>query len=226
MADVKAKILPTYFVPDESGSMSNVVRELNAGLKSLLDAMQEETLAAAMIRFAIIGFSDSVMEHLPLADLREVDSMPVLGSYAGTSYTAVFDDLYQRISSDVAALRGEGYVVARPAIFFLTDGIPNQDGRWQQALAKLQSPDFKFRPNIVAFGIGAAAPNTILQIATNQEYAFVAAAGSDTGAALIKFYRALSQSLVDSGLSMAQGRSELIFDKPEGFKLVIDDLPE
>jgi len=226
VVDVKARILPTYFVPDESGSMSQVVGELNLGLKSLLDAIQEETLAAAMVRFAIIGFSDGVMEHLRLADLRDVDSMPVLGSYGGTSYSAVFEDLYQRISTDVAVLRGEGYVVARPAIFFLTDGMPNEDGRWQQALATLRSHDFKFHPNIVAFGIGSAVPSIILQVATSQEYAFVTSAGSDTGAALIKFYKALSQSLVESGLSMARGRSELICAKPEGFKLVIDDLPE
>jgi uncharacterized protein YegL len=226
MADIRAKILPTYFVPDESGSMSSVVGELNGGLTTLLDAMHGEMLAAAMIRFSIIGFSDDVIEHLLLSDLRQVEAMPILGAYNTTSYSAVFRDLRQRIEADVRLLRNEAFLVHRPVIFFLTDGQPNRDDNWERDLDLLSSHDFKYRPNILAFGIGQAVPEIIRRVASRDEFAYIAASGADTGAALARFFQALTASVVASGQNIARGKGELVLAKPEGFVLAVDVLPD
>lgn len=226
MPDVAGKVLPIYFVPDESGSMAPNVGDLNEGLKALHDTMHENPQAADMIRFSIIGFSDSAIEHLRLADLRDLQTMPTLAARNGTSYAAVFRDLRNRIQLDVQELRSKGYLVHRPAIFFLSDGQPtNPESEWQDALRELRSEEFKYRPNIMAFGFRDAVPQVLLQVASKDEFAYIAAQSADTGAALIKFFESLTRSVVDSGRALAEGRAELPFDKPEGFTLAIDLLP-
>lgn len=223
----KAKVVPIYFVPDESGSMASVVEELNQGLRALLDAMHQETMTAAMVRFSIIGFSDDIYEHLRLADLGKLETMPTLGAHAQTSYVSIFEDLRRRIDEDVNHLRSEGYLVFRPAVFFLTDGVPNPAGQpWERALGELVGEGFKYRPNILAFGVGDAAPEVIRRVASRKEYAFIAAKGVDTGTAIAKFSRELTRTIMVTAGRMASGNPEIPMQKPEGFTYVFEVLPE
>lgn len=213
----RAKVLPIYFVADESGSMANLVGELNDGLRSLLDAMWRESMAAAKIRFCVIGFDHEVRCYLEMSDLREVEGMPTLGCYGGTSYAAPFVELRRRIPEDVARLKAENYEVHRPAVFFLSDGQPLDDGDWERALADLSDPGFREKPNILAFGIGEADPAVIRSVATSPRYAFAAAQGVNTGNAITEFSKALTRSIVASGQGLAAGAAELQVEKPEGF---------
>lgn len=112
--------------------MAGNVGELNDGLVTLLDAIQGETMAAAKIRFCVIGFDHSVRCYLEPSDLREVETMPELDAYGGTSYTVAFGELHRRIPDDVARLKAEGYEVRRPAVFFLSDGEPNHGDGWEE----------------------------------------------------------------------------------------------
>ncbi len=222
MNEPKANVLPIYFVADESGSMANLVGELNSGLASLLDAMQTETMAAAKIRFCVIGFSDDTIPHLPLSDFRQLERMPALRSRGGTSYAAAFQALRRQIPADVAKLKQEGYLVNRPAVFFLSDGYPNPGENWQAPLASLKDSEFRERPNIISFGLGGADPKVILSVASKPEFAYQAAVGSDTGKAIATFCEALTQSVVNSGQALAGGAAELQVERPEGFKMAVD----
>jgi uncharacterized protein YegL len=226
MADVKGKVLPVYFVADESWSMSDHVDKLTKGLVSLLDALNLQTMAAAKIRLSVIGFSAEPQCYLPMSDLRDVSQMPQLSAKTVTSYSHVFRFLRQSIPADVAALKSQGYLVYRPAVFFLTDGQPTDtdgnftdDSEWEQSLADLQGLQGGFRehPNIVAFGIGTSKEATISRVATNPKFAFKAAAETDTGLAVAKFMDAFTNSIVNSGQVMADGGSELVVEPPEGF---------
>ena len=221
MSVVGGQVLPIYFVADESGSMGSVVGEMNVGLRSLHDALQLESMAAAKVRFGIIGFDDAAVCHLDLCDLRTLDKMPTLSARGSTAYTAAFRDLRSRIDRDVTRLKSEGYAVHRPAVFFLSDGQPDADG-WESALAELKSESFKRRPNIVAFGIGGADPATIVKVASKPEFAFQAAVGSDTGVAIAKFLETLTNSVVSSGQALASGKGELPIEKPDGFVMAVD----
>lgn len=222
MNEPKATVLPIYFVADESGSMEPVIHKLNDGLGSLLDTLHTESFAAAKVRLAILGFSDTTKCHLELSDLRYVTNMPKLGAYNSTSYMSVFRELRERIPKDVATLKKEGYMVNRPAVFLLTDGAPNADEPWRDTLAELRRPEFHERPNILAFGIGQADPSVIQEVASRGEYALVTAEGSDIGRAVANFVVALTQSIVSSGQALAAGKAELQMEKPEGFKLAVD----
>ncbi|MFF3598917.1 vWA domain-containing protein [Kitasatospora indigofera] len=224
MADNRGHLIPMYVVADESGSMNPYLGELNAGLSSLHRALLGEPMAAAKVRFSVLGFSNDVEVRMRLADLRDEDELPQLVTYGGaTSYRAAFQALSARIPQDVAELKGEGYTVYRPAVFFLSDGQPNPgedwDGPYRQLTDRSRTTG---APNIAAFGIGEADPATMLRVATNQEWAFVSIPGADIGAAITKFCSALTTSIVSSGLSLASGDAELVVDRPDGFRMAID----
>lgn len=224
MADVKGTLLPIYFVADKSGSMVSAVKELNDGLTALLDALHSEAMAAAKVRFTVLGFSDSLRCYLELADLRNLEAMPQLAAGGSTKYSLAFQDLRTRIDRDFDRLKANEYQVVRPAIFFLTDGQPDADDPWETALSTLKSEGFKRRPNILAFGVGEAHAETILEVASTRDYAFVAAKGSDTGAAIVRFCNSLTRSVVSSGHALATGSAQLPVEKPEGFTLAVDVL--
>lgn len=224
MAGPAGTVLPIYFVADCSGSMGGEpLNEVNKGLTSLLDALQSEAMAAAKVRFAVIGFDDVARCYLEPSDLREIENMPVLQLGGTTSYAAAFAELARRMPLDIASLKGAGYLVNRPAVFFLTDGVPNRGDGWEGAYAGLMSQ--KWRPNVLAFGIGDADPGTITQLASAPEYAFAVAQGVDTGHAIAKFVKALTKSVIKSGQALAGGQAALPLEKPEGFiSLAVDTI--
>ncbi len=215
-------VLPIYFVADESGSMAGDIGELNQGLLSLLDALQGEAMAAAKVRFCVMGFADDARCYLEPADLRDLESMPTLSARGSTSYAAAFRALRDRIPQDISNLKSQGFMVNRPAVFMLTDGEPNHDG-WESPYGDLTGEGFAQRPNILAFGIGNADASVIKQVATKDEYAFIAAAGVDTGKAIAEFIKALTQSVISSGQALASGQAALPVEKPDGFiSLAVD----
>ncbi|WP_067658147.1 vWA domain-containing protein [Nocardia harenae] len=215
MSEPKATVLPVYFVADESYSMADDVADLNMGLTSLLDTLQGESMAAAKVRFCVLGFSDSAVCYMEPSDLRHVEIMPELRARGSTSFAAAFSGLADRIPSDIQALKADGYLVNRPAVFFLTDGAPNPGDGWEAQHARLNG--FPARPNILAFGIGDADATVIRRVATRPEYAFITAAGTDTGVAISKFITALTQSVINSGQALATGQASLQVEKPESF---------
>src|ERR1022692_840895 len=132
VADNRGHLLPVYILADESGSMAPYVGELDAGLVSLYETIRSEPMIAAKVRLSVLGFSDDVAVRLALADLRTTEVLPQLKSRGSTSYSAAFLDLLKRIPQDVATLKQEGYLIHRPAVFFLSDGQPNEQN-WRDA---------------------------------------------------------------------------------------------
>jgi uncharacterized protein YegL len=220
VVEPKGSVLLVYFVADESGSMGRNIVELNEGLASLHDTLQRDSFAAAKVRFSVIGFSDTAFTYLEPADLRMLGGMPTLSAQSLTSYAAAFGQLAYRISVDIPSLKAQGYTVHRPAVFFLTDGLPNGNEDWRSARTGLLA--HPAAPNILAFGIGDADAATVSELATKPHFAFVAARGVDTGAAISEFIVSLTQSVISSGQALASGSPELQFEKPEGFTLAVD----
>lgn len=208
-------VLPIYFVADESASMGPHVAEMNDALDELLAALHEQPFAASKARFSIIGFSDQARLYLPPADLRELNALPQLTANSITEYSSMFDLLAVQIPHDVKQLKGEGYSVARPAVYFLTDGLPTDTGRWQQSRDALLS--IRERPNILAFGIGDADRDIIREVATNPGYAFIVQEGTSVGPALKEFFESFTQSIIQSGTNVAAGLNRIEIEKPSNF---------
>ncbi|WP_406515493.1 hypothetical protein OH809_23035 [Streptomyces sp. NBC_00873] len=225
MAETLGQLLPVYVLADESGSMHPYVGDLNAGLASLHRAMLGEPMAAAKVRFSVLGFANSVTERLILADLRAESELPRLTASGGTSYEAAFTALLRRLPQDVDTLKSQGYRVHRPAVFFLSDGQPNFGEAWQDRHRELTDRSVtKAAPNIIACGIGQAEAETILSVATQSEFAFISVPGAQLGESIAQFFTALTKSVVESGNAMASGQPELVVERPEGFRLAIDEV--
>ena len=63
---------------------------------------------------------------------------------------------------------------------------------------------------------------TIVKVATQPDFAFVSVPGADIGAAIAKFFIALTASVIQSGRSLTSSNPELIVEQPEGFRMAID----
>ncbi|MEW2144207.1 hypothetical protein AB0869_15490 [Micromonospora vinacea] len=222
MAENAGNLLPVYMVADESFSMSDYVNNLNDGLAQLHDVLLGEPMAAAKVRFTILGFSDDVQLRLAMADLRRENQLPKLVARNLTEYGKVFEDLRVRIPADVASLKGQGYTVHRPAVFFFSDGQPTDGNGWRNIRDQLVDPrQTRTAPNIIACGIGDVRPQTMLDVATKQEYAFVST-GTDLGAEIAKFCAALTRSILMSGRTIGSAHPELVVARPQNFKMAID----
>ncbi|CAL9318756.1 vWA domain-containing protein [Streptomyces labedae] len=207
------QLLPFYMVCDESGSMAGGgVDAINAALPDLHQEISTNPSVADKTRFALIGFSTQASVLQPLADLSELTQLPSLSAGGVTSFGAAFRLLKDTIEKDVAVLKGEGHDVYRPVVFFLSDGIPTDEG-WRTALNELNA--FRYAPKIIAFGISDADAATITEVANFK--AFIQQNDSISPAvALREFASSLTRSIVSSATSMAaQGG--------DGFQLQVDE---
>ena len=189
-----------------------------------LDALESHPMAASKVRLSVIGFNNQADVVLPMSDLREVEAIDELAAYGGTSYAAAFRLLKSMIDSDVRSLKEQGYKVHRPAVFFLSDGVPTDSNyEWESALAELTSPSFPAHPNIIAFGMGDADERVIAKVATKEGFAFRHAGSGDLGQAVADFMEALTHSIIASGSVVAQGQP-LQIAKPAGFLTIEADV--
>jgi len=225
MAETRGVLLPAYVLADESGSMGPYQGDLVNGLDSLCEGLRAEPMIAAKLRLAVLGFSDDVQVRLAVSDMRVETSRPQIVIRGLTNYAAVFSDLLYRIPADVQWLRGEGYKVHRPVVFFLSDGQPTDGGAWRAPHAALvdraQTPT---APNIIACGIGDAQPQTMVEVATQPHFAFVAKPGTDLGRAISEFFHSLTASLVASGHALNTTQPQLVVNRPDQFTMAIDEV--
>ena len=157
-----------------------------------------------------------------MADMRSTEDLPRLEIRGRTDYRAVFSDLLKRIPQDISVLKGNGYQVHRPAVFFLSDGQPDNSS-WQRPHGKLTDrAQTRSAPNVIACGIGEVEAQTIVKVATQPNFAFVSMPETNIGAAIAEFFIALTASVVQSGRSLTSPNPELIVEKPEGFRMAID----
>ena len=207
------QILPFYMVCDESGSMAGGgVDAINCALPDLHQEISTNPSVADKTRFALIGFSTQASVLQPLADLSELTQLPSLSAGGVTSFGAAFRLLKDTIEKDVADLKANGHDVYRPVVFFLSDGIPTDEG-WRTDLKELNS--FRYAPKIIAFGISDADIATITEVANFK--AFLQQDQSVSPAmALREFASSLTRSIVNSATSMSSQGGD-------GFQLQVDE---
>jgi uncharacterized protein YegL len=200
-------VLPFYVVCDESISMSgDSIDAVNLGIKELLRAIAGDPIVDEKARVGIITFNDQARELLPLTQLSS--SPPISGCVASgsTSYAAVFELLKTKIEADVTHLKDvEGYRCHRPMVFFMSDGAPNPED-WRTPLAALTDPNFRYRPNIVSFGVAGAEASVIKEVSTpltvgggkKDSFAFLAEEGTNPGPALKEIMKFITATIVTS----------------------------
>jgi len=125
----------------------------------------------------------------------------------------VFDLLRVVITRDIDNLKSQGFVVFRPAVFFITDGEPTDDPAWENSYRALMDPNsFKRYPNIIAFGVNGANAVTIGKIGTVG--AFIGDSGVSPADSLSEIMKSLTNSIMNS--SNASTPALVLPDAPVG----------
>lgn len=151
--------LTFYFAIDVSYSMENsgAIRDASQIVPQVVDAIAASPVLADVVRVALIDFSDDARVVLRLDDVRNIQSIPLLTGRGGTSFAAAFKLLRKEIEADRLQLKGDGYKVYRPAVFFITDGAPTDPEHiTRDAFNELTDPTFTSRPNVIPFGVDQA----------------------------------------------------------------------
>lgn len=192
---MKPKVLPTYLVVDVSNSMTPHQDTLNETLDKLHATLAESPRVSEFAHVSIIAFSTTPQVVVEMTNMERVPAVPEMTCNGVTNYGAAFDLVRERVDIDVPALNAQDKSVLRPAVFFLTDGEPN-DSRWKDAFARLVDPAWSRHPHVITYGFGAAPTAVLSKIATKM--AFRADAGTDQRTALSEAINSLLNSLVAS----------------------------
>jgi uncharacterized protein YegL len=212
-ADDRAVVLPFYLLCDVSYSMESEIGNLNAALFRIRDGLAQQPILADKVRFGVLDFSDDARTVVPLSDFAAV-SLPAapLQTRGATSYAAAFRALQATIDADMAA-GDPRFRFFRPAVFFLTDGYPNDHDDWQRAFADLTQYDpatgrgNKRYPLVVPFGFGDADAQLLSTLVHPQNRSNLYMARTiDAAAAIEQMTRAMLVSMLQSGRSASTAR--------------------
>ena len=193
------EILPFYILCDESGSMdaNGGIDAVNKGLSELHATLIRDPLLSDKCRIGLIVFSDLAEELVPLSNLADIEKMPGCTAKGMTNYGEAFKLLRAIISRDIAAMKSRGMQVYRPAVFFISDGVPSDVDDWESSHRELTDKSVNSQaPNIISFGVDGAIPSVIGKIGTAA--AFISKPGVNPGTALEEILKSLTQSIVDS----------------------------
>lgn len=164
------EVLPCYVVCDISLSMTDHIAELNAGLREFHGAVHADAAVAGKVRCCLVGFAETAKVLRPLYPLATSPVLSDLDPCAGTNFGPAFTFLREAIDRDVRALKEDRARVRRPIVFFLSDGLPTDPVTWPAAHAALTDPSWSARPDVVAYGVGAADRDTLVRIGTSQTF--------------------------------------------------------
>lgn len=219
-------LLPAYLVLDTSVSMAldEAFESAFEFLPKLLAQMNKSAVVADKLRVEVITFDETAKVVFSLGTreelkdwLEEKKTRPITPCGNCTSYGVAFEKLREEIEQGVQQIRsesynGENYKAYRPVVFFITDGLPNDDKeKRDKAFASLTEAGFKSRPNIVCVGVGKATLEALKEysagryqsptnayITGNSKLVLVSKDGVSPAAALDIIIPALVQSIIAS----------------------------
>jgi uncharacterized protein YegL len=162
--DNRTLVLPFYVVVDVSQSMTGALVNASEILLKVADTIDGSPMLGDLVRFGAMDFSDDARVVLRLGDVRDVDQLPAFSARGGTSFAAAFRLMRRELENDLDQLRVDNFRAHRPAVFFITDGVPTDDPEdLRAAYAELTDPSFRGRPNLLLFGVGDATKESLDQ---------------------------------------------------------------
>ncbi|MGW3992447.1 vWA domain-containing protein [Amycolatopsis sp. NPDC004772] len=208
-----AKLLPFYIVIDASYSMSGKkIDSANRIIVQVRDALAQNPILSDKVRIGLVDFADDAQVQLPLCDVLDPSlSMPVVKPRGGTSYVAAFRLLRSTVAANIKQLKGDGFKVHRPAVFFLSDGAPTDpQAEWQAAFAELVGD--KAYPNVIAFGVDDADARVLQSLihpstGGKQMQMYLMEKGEDAARAITAMAEIMISSVLESGRSLSHGES-------------------
>lgn len=222
------QVLPFYLLIDVSWSMSGTkIDAANRILPEFVDALRRDPVISDKVKFSVVDFSGTACVVFPLGDPSDLEALPTLETRTdGTNYSGAFEKLRETISQDVEQLKADGFQVHRPAVFFVSDGEPNDDERKRaEAFEQLTQYDgeagtgFAYFPNLIPFAIDEADPEMLKRFVHPRDKMrlFVQKEDSDPGRAIAGMAKVLLGSVMKSG---KQGHFVLEEERVDGLEAV------
>ena len=228
---------PFYIVCDVSESMHKPYAKQNSeltpyeamqeALHELVDFCEDHLAVADIAHLGVLTFADETDVAIPLRKMS--DGVPVRqlpkGKY--TNYANVFTTLSEVVAADISELESRYQKLKRPAVFFITDGMPVVDGESQpteswlgplrrlHALTAARQGKEDVRIAVVALGFAGANCENLRLVAQAPGIACVAEAGI---ASLHELMVSLIESIFVSMVDSAAG-GDLVYTPPPGMKL-------
>jgi uncharacterized protein YegL len=218
--NTRGQLLLFYLLADASASMSGrPIEAINHALPEIHDAIATNSLVAEKTRLGIVSFNRVARVLLPASNLANIHVLPNIKAKEATSFGNAFKTMRSQLETDVRTLKGDGYRVYRPAVFFFTDGQPT-DKDWRDHYHSLVDPGFALHPNIVTFGLGDANEEVIGALSTKDMPAYMARDGADPAEAVNQVAQSLLHSVIRSGQNASM---RLVIEPPEDFRRVSNE---
>ncbi|MFJ4124898.1 hypothetical protein OG336_04200 [[Kitasatospora] papulosa] len=213
-------LAPVYVVLDTSSTAAGCVTELRDALRSLQTVLANSPDVTSAVRLSVLTFSDTADVRMPLTQVSWQTGVPDLQTGDGCRYEPVFRRLLELVPLETERLKQQATRVNRPTVFFLAVGDPEDGGAWQAAHEELMR--HRYRPNIVACGIGTTDRRTVARIASPSEFAVSADARAGLPESVAQFSMLLQNTVLHLGRSAVAGSSELRLERPRGLSTLED----
>lgn len=231
------KNYPIYIMLDSSASMRRRTpggpapqEEFEQMIPDLIMSLSDSRSLAKAAWVSVIAFGDRAELLCPMTSLAEPVQVRSPRDGGHTDYISALRFLHERIEMDCAHIEAHGAAsnyrtkVARPLVFFITDGAPYARGQyqspqeWMPYREKIVSPPVQAR--IAAIGLHGAHRGTLYAIATgkgSERNAFIAAP-RDEGAG-----DSLAESVItviERSIKLSVQAGEMVIDEPRGMRRV------
>ena len=223
-ADV-ASAIPVYVAVDESPADPGYHEALNDGIRALLLGLAGQPEVISAVRLGVLGYAGDVKVRMPLNAVAADSFVSEFSPRDGADLAAVLDDLRERISEDITALKDRGLTTGRPTVYLLSAADSRDKTAWDAALRRLADRgSFRYAPNILALGIGAAPAEVIVRIAEEPgSRGWVALPGLSLSEAAQSYMAFARQSIISLGRAHVTGRNDTgVMEQPERFRPVGD----
>jgi uncharacterized protein YegL len=211
--------LPVYVVVDESVSDPEYLAALNDGLQNLGARLAATPEAADALRLALLGYAEDVGVRMPMTTVAAGGYVPRFAARGGARLSGVAEYLLDLIPRDIDRLKARGLTVSRPVVYLLCAGPVVDAGAWADGHRQLTDRTvFRYAPNVVACGVGAADPALVARLATRPELGFCAPARTPLGDAVVRYTDFLATGLARLALAHARGKGDTLMERPAGFR--------
>ena len=215
--------LPVYIAIDESIADPAYETALNGALQSLIAQLAGSPAVVGALRMAIVGYAADVIVRMPMTAIGVGSYVPAVSTRPGTCINGLFEHLLAAVPDDVVRLKDHGLSVNRPTLYLLAANPVSDDDTWPASHAQLTDRSaFRFAPNIVACGIGAADPALVRSVASIPGMGFAAPPDMPISDAVARYAAFLARAVSKLGFAHTTGRSDAVVEPPAGFRRVAE----
>jgi uncharacterized protein YegL len=196
-----ARPLPVLILADTSGSMkeNGKIEALNQSLRDMVKSFSEESRLRAEIHLGVITFGGTAQAHLPLTPAHQIQGIQEFVANGMTPLGGALTIACELIE-DRDLIPSRAY---RPILVLVSDGHPNDE--WEGPFRALLGSERAQKANRVAMAIGNDADKDMLEAFCNDTEAPLFHANN--AAEIIRFFRAVTMSVVSHSRSTAPGQS-------------------